>query len=55
MYYTPLLTVRRQDFFYCLDLIVRRLLKTSVKLAAESAAVWDLLMEYKVILIASYF
>jgi hypothetical protein len=43
------------EFFYCLDLFVWRLLKTSVKLATEPAAVWDLLMQYEVILIASYF
>jgi hypothetical protein len=43
------------EFFHCLDLFARRQQKTSVKLATEPAAVWDLLMEYKVILIASYF
>jgi hypothetical protein len=43
------------EIFYCLDLFVRRLLKTSVKLATDPATEWDLLMEYKVIVIASYF
>jgi hypothetical protein len=44
-----------QEFYYCLDLFVRRLFKTSVRLATDPATVWDLLMVYKVILTASFF